>query len=137
MVLGRSGLKPAYFLPVAGYALYANEYLQSHKDASKRAFLLNFFENTALYSVLGLYIGSKRFAIIPILQFSIIIWAIASMVEIIVIRRYGERLPKALQWWELKKMPPRHLIEHFIFYGVQSFTFYLLGVLLSSWLLVS
>lgn len=129
MILRRWALKPVYFLPVAGYAIYANEYLQSHKDFSKRAFLLNFFENTALYFVLGLYIGSKRFLIIPILQFSIIIWAIASIMEIIVIRKYGERLPKSMQWWELKKMPLGQTIENFTFYGVQSFTFYLLGVL--------
>ncbi len=117
--------------------MYANEYLASHKDTSKPAFMVNLFENTALYFLLGLFIGSRGFLIIPLLGISIMIWMLASTIEIIVIRRYGERLPKALQWWELKKMPGRHLIEHFIFYGVQSFTFYSLGVLLPSWLLVS
>ena len=98
--------------------------------------MVNLFENTALYFLLGLFIGSRGFLIIPLLGISIIIWMLASTIEIIVIRRYGERLPKALQWWELKKMPLRHMIEHFIFYGVQSFTFYLIGALITYWQLL-
>ncbi len=126
-------LFPRYFLffvPFVGYIFYAYSFKKENHDASPSSFVINVFENTLLYFLIGMYASSRGFAVSTALIGAAIVWVVILLLEFVVIRKWGHIFPRFLEWWRLQKLPRINLIADGAFYGLQTYAFFVVGFLI-------
>jgi len=126
-------LFPRYFLffvPFVGYFLYAYAYKKENHDVSSPSFVVNLFENTLLYFLVGIYASSRGFGFSTVLVGAGIVWVMILLLELVLIRKWGHIFPRFLEWWRLQKLPRTNLIVDGAFYGLQTYAFFVVGFLI-------
>ena len=118
-----------YFFPAAGYFLFAYDSRRNGEKTSKSSFALNLFENTVLYLFVGLYAGFWRLDTRYFLPFIALIAGLALYGEMLLIRRFGMKFPRSMQWWRLQQLRGKDLLENSLFYLLQSVTFFSIGLM--------
>ena len=119
-----------FFLPFIGYFLYARAYKRENGDASLSSFVVNLFENTVLYFMLGMYTSSRGFPLSAVFVGTGIVWVLILSLEFVVIRKWGHVFPRFLEWWRLQRLPRARLVANGVFYGLQTYAFFLSGFMI-------
>jgi len=120
------------FIPVLGYFLYLPQSTKDFPDLNIGERLLSIFENTILYSMLGL---TANFAGIPEdiwIMITAVIVIVVTPAEFWLIKRWGL---KALGWHRIQKFGRRRLVLSIIYVGIQLWSFMVLGYFVAEFVL--